>query len=134
VRLGVARAESGTLDAGPGHASFTWTVGRLDLCPIRWPAEGALVVRPCVRADAGSLAASTSSSVPGAQSPVRPWGALGAFAALEWAPFDPLVVEVDASLFRPLGREIFYVAPSAHVYQAPSWVPGGALVLGARFP
>jgi hypothetical protein len=134
VRLGVARAETGALAAGAGHASFTWTVARLDLCPLRWPAEGLLAVRPCVRGDAGSLAASTSSSVHDAQSPARPWGALGGFAALEWAPLKPLTVEVEASLSCPLVRETFYIAPSPSVYQAPSWVPGGALVLGGRFP
>lgn len=136
LRLGVARAESGAV-GGPGEASFTWTLARLELCPIRWPSEGPLVVRPCVRGDAGSLAASTSSSVHDAQSPVRPWGALGGLAALEWAPFKPLVVELDASLSLPLVREIFYIAPlapSSRIYQAPSWVPGGTLVLGVRFP
>jgi hypothetical protein len=137
LRLGGARAESGAVDAGSGQASFTWTLARLELCPIRWPAEGPLAVRPCVRGDAGTLAASTSSSVHDAQSPVRPWRALGGLAALEWAPFKPLVVEAQASLSLPLVREIFYIAPfapSRSVYQAPSWVPGGTLVLAVRFP
>lgn len=133
VRIGASRASSGTLAAVQGSATLQWTTGRVDLCPLRLPARGALDVRPCLGGDAGALSA-TAVSIPHAQSHVRPWGTVGALARLEWLPFDPLVLDAEVSLSTPFAREHFYVAPTDVVYQAPLLVAAGEVALGVRFP
>jgi hypothetical protein len=133
VRLAVTRASSGNLDAGPGHANLTWTVAHVEACPVRWPARGSLDFRPCAEGDLGALAAVTVG-VPRGQSRTRPWGALGGLARVEWVPFEPLVLGAEVSLSAPLVREVFFVAPTPAVYQAPAVVAEGGLALGMRFP
>ncbi len=132
-RVGVAWASSGSLDANPGAATFAWTVGRAQVCPLRWPAQGALELRPCLTGDFGVVSAS-ATGVSNPQSHVQPWVTLGALALAEWTPFDPLFVEAGLSLVTPLERDRFFVAPSPVVYQAPVFVPAGTLALGVRFP
>jgi hypothetical protein len=133
LRLGVAWASSGSIDANPGEATLAWTVGRAEICPLRWPAQGALELRPCLTGDFGVVSAS-ATGVSNPQSHVRPWETLGALALVEWAPLDPLFVEAELSLSTPLERDRFFVAPSPVVYQAPVFVPAGTLALGVRFP
>jgi hypothetical protein len=133
VRLAVAHATSGALDLAPGQAQLAWTFGRIDACPLRWPASGSLALRPCARADAGALSAS-ATGLAQEQPRVRPWAALGASALVEWTPFTPLFVNLEGSLSAPLVREQFVVVPSPVVYQAPVLVAAGALAVGVRFP
>jgi len=133
LRLGVSWASSGSIDANPGAATLAWTVGRAEVCPLRWPAQGPLELRPCLTGDFGVVSAS-ATGVSNPQSHVRPWETLGALALAEWVPLDPLFVEVELSLSTPLERDRFFVAPSPVVYQAPVFVPAGTLALGVRFP
>jgi hypothetical protein len=132
-RVGVALASSGSLDASPGAVTLAWTVGRAEICPLRWPAQGALELRPCLTGDFGVVSAS-ATGVSNPQSHVQPWETLGVQALAEWAPLDPLFVDVELSLSTPLERDRFFVAPSPVVYQAPVFVPAGTLALGVRFP
>jgi hypothetical protein len=132
LRLAVARASSSTLSAAPGHAELEWTFARAETCPIRWVAYERFEVRPCVRGDAGALAAS-ASGVPNSQSRVRPWAVLGGTARIEWLPFEPLRVSLEGGLAIPLVREQFFIAPTPVVYQAPSIAADGTLALGVRF-
>ena len=132
-RVGVAWASSGSLDADPGAASFTWTAGRAEVCPLRGPARGPLDFRPCLTGDFGVVSAS-ATGVSNPQSHTRPWVTLGALALAEWVPLDPLFVEAELSLSTPLERDQFFVKPTPVVYQAPVFVPAGMLALGVRFP
>jgi hypothetical protein len=133
LRIGVAQASSSALDANPGSVSLAWIVARADACPVRWPPRGPFAARPCLTADVGALSAS-AAGVQHAQSPVRPWGTLGALALAEWEPIRPLLVGAEVSLSAPVQRDQFYVQPTSAVYQAPAVVPAGALELGVRFP
>jgi hypothetical protein len=132
-RIGVARASSGSLDANPGEATFAWTVGRAEICPLRWPARGALDFRPCLAGDFGVVSAS-ATGVSNPQPHTRPWETLGVLALAEWEPLAPLFVEAELSLTTPLERDQFFVAPTPVVYQAPGLVPAGTLAVGVRFP
>ena len=132
-RIGVARASSGPIDANPGQATFAWTVGRAEICPVRWPARGAVDLRPCLAGDFGVVSAS-ATGVSNPQSHARPWETVGALALAEWEPLAPLFVVAELSLETPLERDRFFVAPSPVVYQAPVFVPAGAIALGVRFP
>ncbi len=131
--MGLARTSSVTLDANPGEVTLTWTVGRAEVCPVRWPPLGALALRPCLAGDFGVLSAD-AAGVPNGQSHVRPWATLGASALAEWEPLAPLFVEAEASLAAPLERDRFFIAHSPLVYRAPALVPAGTLALGVRFP
>jgi hypothetical protein len=135
LRIGAAQASSGSIAASPGSLNLAWIVARVDACPLRWPARGPLAVRPCLTADVGALSASVIH-VPTPQSPVRPWGTLGALALGEWEPAGPLFLAAELSLSTPLQRDQFYVGPqpAPTVYQAPLFVPAGALEMGVRFP
>ena len=132
-RIGLARTSSGALDAQPGDATLVWTVGRAEVCPVRWPSRGALELRPCLAGDFGVVSASTTG-VPNAQPHTPFWGVLGALALAEWEPVAPLFVEAELFLATPLERDRFFVAPSPTVYQAPVLVPAGTLAVGVRFP
>jgi hypothetical protein len=132
-RIGIARASSGSLDADPGQGTLAWTVGRAEVCPVRWPARGALDFRPCLAGDFG-LVSATATGVSYPQAHTRPWETLGALALAEWEPLAPLFVEAELSLATPLERDRFFVAPSSLVYQASVFVPAGTLAMGVRFP
>jgi len=133
LRLGPAMAWSGDLNAGPGSASLAWIVARADACPLKWPASGPFAARPCVTADVGAVSAS-AVSVPNPQSHVRPWESLGVLALAEWWPSGPLFLDAELSLSVALQRDEFFIAPQRDVYQAPLFVPGGALDVGVHFP
>src|SRR4029077_11156103 len=52
LRLAFILAGTGTIPLMGGTAAFTWTVGRLDGCPMAWP-RGALRVAEGIRLEAG---------------------------------------------------------------------------------
>ena len=54
VQVGAVRASSTTSIPGVGSAQFTWTVGRLALCPVHLTL-GRVEAAPCARFDAGVL-------------------------------------------------------------------------------
>jgi hypothetical protein len=133
VRVEAARSSSGTLAAVQGSATLQWTVGRVELCPVRLPPRGPLDARPCLGGDAGIISASPVG-IPRSQSQARAWGSAGALVRVEWVPFEPLMLDAEFALSTPFAREHFYVAPTDVVYQAPLLVATGAIALGVRFP
>jgi hypothetical protein len=131
VRLGFVRAASPTVSAGVGAARFTWTVGRLEGCPVR-AALGAWEAMPCVRFDGGVLEATGADvDVPSAAS--RPWLAVGGVARVRWRP-GAFFLEVDGGVSAALTRDHFYFdQPPTTIYDVPGAGAQGDVAAGARF-
>ncbi len=132
-RLGVAAYGDRAVDATAGAARFTWWVGQLDVCPVRFPVGARVRLEPCAGAEVGVLVAS-ASGVTDEQSHARPWVSVRGLARLEWTVFGPVALEAYAGLRAPITRESFVFDPDTHVYTPPSLMVAGGMGLGAHFP
>jgi hypothetical protein len=131
VTAAFLRASSGTLPVTGGAAAFTWTVGRLDGCPLSWP-PGAARLLACVRLEAGLLEAA-GSEVPSPQSRSRAWFAAGPLARAEWELLAPLFVEAQAAAMVHVTADHFLFLPDTTVYQVPLVGLEASAGLGAHF-
>src|SRR5580692_132000 len=130
VRLSFFRAASGPLAAGGADAAFTWTVGRLDLCPFSFGV--ALRVATCGRVEAGALEVAASDIAP-ARDAVKPWFAAGpvvrgARSFYRWAFLD-----LDLGGLLRVTNDRFYFEPNTTVYRVPLVGVGAAVGLGVHF-
>jgi hypothetical protein len=131
LRLAFHRAQSGTVAVPDGAATFTWTAGRLDACPL---ARTLTTVRltACTRIEAGALEVS-GGAVVAARTALRVWLAAGALARAEWTLFDPLFLNLEASASVRLTNDRFVFLPNTTVYQVPLVGVGAGTGLGAHF-
>lgn len=121
------RVSGDALGLSAGAASFTYNVGRLELCPISMPV-GPVEVTPCALGEAGTVHASpslVSSALPTDQL----WGAAGALLRLRYMVSTPLFIEGNASFFVPFNRSRYIFSPGVEVFTTPSI--GAAFGLGA---
>jgi hypothetical protein len=109
-RVAFVRAETGTLPLAGGSATFTWTVGRLDGCPIAWPRRP-VRVSACVRVEAGTLQAA-GVDVPAPQTALQAWVSAGPLARAEWSFLPPVFVDVEAGALVRLTQDRFLLHPS----------------------
>jgi len=120
VRLAFLRATSDTIDVvGEGLANFTWTVGRLDVCPLaspRWAARA----QACVRAEAGALEG-RGFGISGAADRLRAWLAAGPILRVEWALPWRLFVDAEAGLLLRVTDDHFVFQPDVSIDRVP-WV------------
>ena len=147
LRLGAISATSGVIDTELGTASFRWTVGRLEGCPIAIDLDAQVTARPCLELDVGALEGSgNGEAFSGRDS--RFWGDVGALLRLQWVALDLVLVEAEAGLTAPFVRYRFAFCrgpgsvagqpcPKDHelvVHETPG--VGGSLGLGVgiRFP
>jgi hypothetical protein len=131
IRLGVTRA-SATVPADVGSAKFTWTLGRVEACPLV-AHLGSLEALPCVRFDGGELQA-TGVGVDTPLSASRLWLSLGLLGRLRWTPLAPIILEIDAGLSAPLARDRFYFdAPQTAIYDVPALSAIAGAAAGGRF-
>ena len=133
IRLAVARSLDVDRAAAIGGASLRWTVGSLELCPLRLRLAPPLALRPCAGAAAGALDAS-GTGIAASSSRTRPWGALAALGRLVWEPLAWLDLELEAGATAPLVRESFFFTPSTAVYRAPPVAFLSRAGAGLRFP
>jgi len=133
VRLAFVRAGTGPLDMASGKASFTWTAGRIDGCPVAWPSRGAARVVACVRLEAGVLQVA-GDQVPAPQARTVAWLAAGPLARAEWGFLWPLFLDAEVGLSIHGARERFFFIPNATVYDMPLLGLNAAAGLGAHFP
>jgi hypothetical protein len=110
LRLAFILATTGMIPLTGGTAAFTWTVGRLDGCPIAWP-RGALRVAECMRLEAGALEAAAGTEVSGPRTVLRAWVAAGALARAEWSFFPPVFVDIEAGALVRVTQDRFYFSP-----------------------
>jgi hypothetical protein len=121
--------------ANPGTATFTWTRGALDFCPLRIKLPAELSAAPCGGIEAGALQAAGSKIVD-AQTALRPWVAGIVEARLRFGFLRFLFAELDAGVTIPFVREQFFFSSSTGgtLYQAPAAYLRAFAGLGVHFP
>lgn len=86
-------------------------------CPLRFPREAAIGVRPCVDLDAGVLRGS-GVSVAGARGYTAPWVSTGLQLRAEWSPWGPFELGAMIGGVVALSRPRFYFVPDTTAFQA----------------
>jgi hypothetical protein len=86
-------------------------------CPLRFPRESVIGVRPCVDLDAGVLRGS-GVSVPGARGYTAPWLSTGVELRAEWSPWGPVELGAMIGGVVALSRPRFYFVPDTTAFQA----------------
>lgn len=86
-------------------------------CPLRFPREAALGVRPCVDLDAGVLRGS-GVSVDGARDHAAPWLSTGVQLRAEWSVWGPLELGAMVGGVVGLSRPRFYFVPDTTAFRA----------------
>ena len=115
-----------------GEASFIWTAGRLDGCPIALRAA-AFRFAPCARIEAGVIQVETTG-VEAPRARLRGWFAAGPVVGGQWALVDSLFAEAELAALLRATEERFVVLPNSVVDEVPLVGLSAALGLGARFP
>jgi hypothetical protein len=132
VRLAVVRSVSAVPAGSSGTASFDWTAGRLDGCPIAWR-RATLRLRPCARIEVGSVGVATVN-VPAPRSLLRGWFAAGPLIRAQWNVIDTLFADAELALLLRATNDRFVVLPDSTVYQVPVLGLTAGLGVGALFP
>jgi hypothetical protein len=106
---------SATVDLG--QADFTWSLGRLELFPVRasfgnWRLEPALFI------EAGQLRARGVAVAPAAEVR-RPALLAGALGRVSLLAFELLELEVEGGPIAPIVRDRFYLFESTTVFRVP---------------
>jgi hypothetical protein len=86
-------------------------------CPLRFPRDAAIGVRPCVDLDAGVLRGS-GESVQGARDHTAPWLSTGVQLRAEWSVWGPLELGAMIGGVVALSRPRFYFVPDTTAFQA----------------
>lgn len=95
IRAGFERATASDVVNAGGAASFTWTLGTVDACPLRWT-RGSFSLSPCARMEAGELDGS-GANIPAPNEAKRGWLALAALGRASWTPIRHLAVELEGA-------------------------------------
>jgi hypothetical protein len=136
-RAAAARTET----SGGNNAAFTWLAFRLTACPLRWPEQTPLFLRPCAFFDAGELEGSVSLedqsiAPPGVHGSdvTHPWFALGAFSRVEALVGEVVSLQLDGGVTAPLRHDEFSAGPGAPAaFVVPSAGILGRIGLSYRF-
>ena len=131
--LSAIRAAASNTDTQGGSAAFRWFDFRLAACPLRWPEETPLFLRPCAFLDAGVLGAAVSLAE-NSNDESRSWFALGGFGRVEALVQEVVSFQLDGGVTVPLKHDSFSAgngAPSA--FEVPSSGLLGRIGLSYRF-
>jgi hypothetical protein len=104
LSAGYATREGFVVDGGTAH--FAYGGASFELCPLRLPASGPLLFRPCAIADVGLVFARGSEAL-NARGETRPLLALGGGGRLEWALGRRIGLELDIGCIFPVWRDRF---------------------------
>jgi hypothetical protein len=124
LSAGYATHAGFVVDGGTAH--FSYGGANIQICPLRIPQRGPLVLRPCVMADAGFVLARGSDAF-NARSETRPWADVGVGGRLEWSLGRRVAVEVDAGCMFPIWRDRFLFGTRSFHRVA---LAGGVVALG----
>jgi hypothetical protein len=102
--VGYATHAGFVVDGGTAHFEYAGT--SLEICPLRLPASGPLVFRPCAMGDLGFVFSRGTDTLD-PRGETRPWVALGAGGRLEWALGRRVGLELDAGCTCPIWRDRF---------------------------
>jgi hypothetical protein len=118
-----------------GDASLDWVTFRLAACPVRWPEETPLFIRPCGFLDAGLLGADVQHHDSGQSlAQTKPWAAIGGFLRTEALVAEVLSFQLDGGLTLPLIRSSFSAGDDLPVaFQVPATGVLGRIGLSYRF-
>lgn len=131
-RLALLRSMS-SVAAGPGQtATFEWTVGRLDGCPIAWRRRD-LRVAACARIEAGAIHVD-STAVPEPRAPISGWFAAGPVVRAQRLLVDPLFADLEVAALVRATNDRFVVLPATTLYEVPLFGVSTGLGVGALFP
>jgi hypothetical protein len=104
--LSAIRSAAASTETKAGEASFTWLAFRGTVCPLRWPEDTPLFLRPCLFLDAGVLDGNVSlAGTSRAQS--KSWFAAGGFARVEALADEVLSFQLDGGVTAALRRDTF---------------------------
>jgi hypothetical protein len=140
LRLSAARGEASTTVVDVGRATFVWTGGRLEICPLRAGRGVGPYARPCAGTDVAVIAA-RGHDLADPRGASRPWVGPLAAARAGWRfPFG-LAAELYAGGSFPLVGDKFEFhdlrnARTVPVHEIPpvSWFAGlAAGISGAVF-
>jgi hypothetical protein len=131
--LSAIRAAAANTSTGAGNASFTWLAFRGTVCPLRWPEDTPLFIRPCLFLDAGVLEGNvTLNALSKDQS--KSWFAAGGFARVEALADEVLSFQLDGGVTAALKRDTFDAGPEApSAFQVPAAGVLGRIGLSYRF-
>lgn len=118
--LAAIRAVKSDNETKGGNTNFDWVTFRLTVCPVRWPEETPLFIRPCAFADAGFLGGEVEYEG-NHQSQTEPWFALGGFLRTEALVAEVLSFQLDGGVTIPAVHPSFSAGegqPSA--FEVPS--------------
>jgi hypothetical protein len=128
VSLGYATHNGFVVEGGTAH--FAYAGANAEMCPLRLPAAGKLVFRPCVLADIGLVLANGSDTL-NPRSAIRRWADLGTGARLAWMLGRDIGVELDVGCMLPIWRDRFLFG--THSFHRAAWL-GGLVALGIMIP
>lgn len=111
-------------------ASFRWTAGRIEGCPIAWQL-GAFSAAPCAGVQLGALRGSGATAM-GATTGTRPWIAPELVGRLA-VRFGRAALELEGTAAAPLVRDRYYLAPSTTIHQVPALAYGVATSVAIEF-
>ncbi|WP_437940480.1 hypothetical protein [Sorangium sp. So ce341] len=123
LRGALELAATGAVDVGPGGASFTRGIGRLDACadlfrPARW-----LALAPCVGAEGGFLrgAGQVGEAIAEAKQATVPWASLGLLARATASLGARVRADLQGGPQLPLVRRSFvFESPAQLVHEVPA--------------
>jgi hypothetical protein len=116
--LSFERFSSSTVTTRAGLADLSTLLGRVSVCPLRWPARGIAFLAPCGAFEAGSLHVDVSQTID-EQEPTVLWLAAGPGLHLELRPLRVLGLELELLGIFPLVRDTFYFSPAIPVFSIP---------------
>jgi hypothetical protein len=127
------RFGSSTVSTPAGLADFSTLLGRVSLCPVRWPSRGLFSLAPCGAFEAGSLHVDVSDSIDESEPSVL-WLAAGPGLHLEVHPLRVLGIELELLGIFPLVRDHFYFSPNIPVFSVPVFGWTGRVGIKAVWP
>ena len=108
--FGYATHAGFVVDGGTAHFGYAGT--SLEICPVRFPAGGSILFRPCVMADLGFVFARGSDAL-NPREETRPWADFGAGGRLEWMFSRRIGLDLDVDCIFPIWRDRFLFGPRA---------------------
>jgi hypothetical protein len=133
LSLSAMRAVASTTETRTSSVSFDWVTFRLAVCPVRWPEETPLFIRPCAFLDAGFLGADVERDAR-SRARTHPWAAVGGFLRTEALVGEVMSFQLDGGVTVPLVRSSFSAGddqPTA--FQVPGSGILGRIGLSYRF-
>jgi hypothetical protein len=118
VLLGAYLSRPEQVALGAGRLRFEhWSTHAVG-CPWRFPASGALGLRPCLELDVGRTTGE-AFGVPGATRRSAPWLAAGAGVRAEFSPWQRLELGMALAGVAPLWHSRFYLRPDLTGFDTP---------------